>query len=229
MTVRGERLFHVRRGYTLVEVMVAAAVGTIVLGSVLSSFMAAQNMLHTAMAESELSLAMRELREKLLFKASPDISGNHYAGLLSCSGLNEGDVRNMNSVEMSGHTVGNTLANESASSIRLLVWQVGGTKMLINERTPNKDAHVKWLWPGSLALVYWSEQEKKWDDVTSMSHLLNYDSRNANGSNIYRLHFDIGIEADVHRRDGTRIVRRERVSVPVLGKIQPMKDNAERY
>ena len=219
MTTVREKPLRGRRGYTLVEVMVSAAIGTLVLGSVLSSFIATQNMLHTAMAESELSLAMREMRDKLLFKASPDISGNHYAGLLSCTGLNEGDVRSMNSVEMSGHTVGTTLANESTSSIRLLVWQVGTTKMLINERTPNKDAHVRWLWPGSLALA----------DCTSMSDLLGYDSRNANGSNIYRLHFDIGIEANVHRRDGTRIVRRERVSVPVLGKIQPMKDSSDRY
>ena len=219
MTACRELMSRGRRGFTMVETMVAGAIGVIVLASIASSFMAAQNMLHTAMAESELSLAMREMRDKLLFKASPDISGNHYAGLLSCSGLNENDVRSLNSVEMSGHTVGTTLADESASSVRLLVWQVGSKKMLINERTPNKDAHVRWLWPGSLALA----------DCTSMSDILGYDSRNSNGSNIYRLHFDIGIEADVHRRDGTRIVRRERVSVPVLGKIQPMKDASERY
>ena len=219
MTAWRELASRGRRGFTMVETMVAGAIGVIVLAAIASSFMAAQNMLHTAMAESELSLAMREMREKLLFKASPDISGNHYAGLLSCSGLNENDVRSHNSVEMSGHTIGSTLANESASSVRLLVWQVGGKNMLINERTPNKDAHVNWLWPGSLALT----------DCTSISDILNYDSRNANGSNIYRLYFDIGIEADVHRRDGTRIVRRERVSVPVLGKIQPMKDASDRY
>ena len=69
-----EPAFRCRGGFTLAETMVAAAVGTLVLGVVLSSFIAAQRMLHTAMAESELSLAMREMRDKLLFKASPDIS-----------------------------------------------------------------------------------------------------------------------------------------------------------
>ena len=203
-----------RRGFTMVETMVVTAIGAVILLAMGSSFMTAQRMLHTAMAESELSLAMREMRDKLLFKASPDISGNHYGGLLSGSGLNESEARNRNSVEMSGHTVGATLSNTNSSSLRLLVWSVGGAWMLINERTPNKDAHVRWLWPGSLALA----------DCTAMSDILGCDARNANGSNIYRLYFDIGLVADVHRRDGSHIVRRERVSAPVLGKLQPMRD-----
>jgi len=223
MSAVRETLRRVRGGFTLVETMVAAGIGVIVLTAVLSSFMAAQNMLHTAMAESELSLAMREMRDKLLFKASPDIAGSHYAGLLSGVNMNEGDVRSYSSVEMGGHTVGSSLGNTSDSSIRLLVWQVGDKKMLINERTPNKDDHVRWLWPGSLAL-----QEDDEGSLT-MSDLLSYVARNLNGSNVYRLYFDIGIEADVHHRDGTRIVRRERVSVPVLGKLQPLKDAAGRY
>ena len=214
-----EMLRRGRGGFTLGETMVAVGIGAIVLTAVLSSFMAAQNMLHTAMAESELSLAMREMRDKLLFKVSPDIAGRHYAGLLSGVDMNEGDVRNYNSVEMGGHTVGSSLDSTSDSSVRLRVWQVGDKKMLINERTPNKDDHVRWLWPGCLAL----------SGCASMSDLLSYDARNLNGSNVYRLYLDIGIEADVHRRDGSRIVRRERVSVPVLGKLQPLKDAAGRY
>ena len=121
---------------------------------------------------------------------------------------------------MSGHTVGATLGNTADSSVRLLVWQVGDRKMLINERTPDKDSHVRWLWPGALALA---------EDCTVMSDILSYDARNLNGSNIYRLHFDIGLEADVNRLNGDKIVRWERVSVPVLGKIQPMKNAADKY
>ena len=219
MSAPRDILLRSRGGFTLGETMVAVGIGVIVLAAVLSSFMAAQNMLHTAMAESELSLAMREMRDKLLFKVSPDISGSHYAGLLSGVNMNENDVRGYNSVEMNGHTVGSSLSSEANSSVRLLVWTVGGKKMLINERTPNKDAHVRWLWPGSLAL----------SDCNALSDILSFDSRNVNGSNVYRLHFDIALEADVHRRDGSRIVRRERVSVPVFGKIQPMKDLGGRY
>ncbi len=219
MRARHETLRRCRGGFTLVETMIAAGIGVIALTAVLSSFMATQNMLHTAMAESELSLAMRQMRDKLLFMASPDISGNHYGGLLSGSDLNESEVRNYSSVEMNGHTVGSSLGDMADSSMRLLVWTVDGTKMLMNERTPNKDLYAGWLWPGRLALA----------DCTSMSDVLSYSSRNANGSNVYRLHLDIGLEADVLRRDGSRIVRRERVTVPVLGKVQPMRDASGRY
>ena len=220
MTAAVGRTVRGRCGFTLVETMVAASIGVLVLAMVMASFISAQRMLHTAMAESELSLAMRELRDKLLFKASPDISGNHYSGLLSGMSLNESDVKGGTSVEMSGHTVGATLGNTADSSVRLLVWQVGDRKMLINERTPDKDSHVRWLWPGALALA---------EDCTVMSDILSYDARNLNGSNIYRLHFDIGLEADVNRLNGDKIVRWERVSVPVLGKIQPMKNAADKY
>ena len=211
--------YSFRRGFTLVEMMTVTAIGVVVLGAVLSSFMAAQRMLHTAMVESELSLAMREMREKLLFRVSPDVSGNHYGGLLSGSNLNESEVRGMNSVEMAGHTVGSSLASTSDSSVRLLVWTVGDKKMLINERTPDKDGHVRWLWPGSLAL----------SGCDSMADILGYKSRNVNGSNVYRLYLDIGIASDVQMPDGSQIVRKERVSVPVLGKLQPMKDSSGRY
>ncbi len=66
-------------------------------------------------------------------------------------------------------------------------------------------------------------------DIPAMSDILSFGSRNANGSNVYRLDFDICIAADVHRGDGSRIVRRERVSVPVLGKLQPIKNANGRY
>ena len=225
-----------RRGFTMVETMVAAAIGAIALTATASSFMAAQRMLHTAMAESELSLAMREMRDKILFKVSPDISGNHYGGLLSGVGLNEGEVRGYNSVEMNGSTVGSTLGGTADASLRLLVWQVAGEngnwRMMINERTPNKDAHVDWLWAASQSLVSWEDPES---DSVAMSDILDYASRNASGSNIYRLDFNVAMA--VTRRDGSRllrpdgspVVRREKVSVPVLGKLQPMKDARGRY
>ena len=235
-----------RRGFTLVETMIAAAIGVIVLVAVMSSFIAAQSMLHTAMAESELSLGMRELRDKLLFKASPDISGVHYAGLLSGTSLNENEVLGHNSVEVGGSSVGSSLANMASSSVRLLVWPSGnnhsrGWKMLINDHTPNKDAHVHWLWPGSLYLVPWAAEDASdvgdgSDDVTiadllygHANNCYNIFSRNANGTNIHRIDLDVALAAKrkdgsfVVRRDGSLVVRRERISLPVLGKLQPMK------
>ena len=209
----------VRGGFTLVETMIASAIGATVLFVVVSAFMTAQSMLKTAMAESELSLALREMRDKLLFKVSPDVGGQHYAGLLSGRQLNENGAMQRTAVEMEGRKVGSSLSSASDASLRLLVWQQGTKNMLINERTPNKDAHARWLWPGALALA----------DCSGMSDLLDYDAWNANGSKIYRLYFDLAVAADVKRRDGSSIVRRERVTVPLLGKLQPFKDARGRY
>ena len=208
-----------RGGFTLVETMIASAIGATVLFVVVSAFMTAQSMLKTAMAESELSLALREMRDKLLFKVSPDVGGQHYAGLLSGRQLNENGAMQRTAVEMEGRKVGSSLSSASDASLRLLVWQQGTKNMLINERTPNKDAHARWLWPGALALA----------DCSGMSDLLDYDAWNANGSKIYRLYFDLAVAADVKRRDGSSIVRRERVTVPQLGKLQPFKDARGRY
>ncbi|MBO7720861.1 MAG: hypothetical protein J6T01_00475 [Kiritimatiellae bacterium] len=216
MTVARARM---RRGLTFAETMIAGALAAVVLTVVLSVFITAQNMLRTAMAESELSLALREMRDKLLFKVSPDVYGRHYAGLLSGRKLNESEVRGANSVEITGRSVGGTLTSAADASARLLVWTVGTKKMLVNERTPEKDKHLRWLWPGALALA----------ECTGMSDLLGYDSWNSSGSNIYRLYFDIAVAADVNRRDGSPIVRRERVMVPLLGKLQPFKDAGGRY
>ena len=210
-----------RMGFTIVETMIALAIGAVVLVSVGSPFLAVHRMLHATMAEAEMSLAMREMRDKILFKASPDISGRHYAGLLSCTSLNEGEARGFNSVEMGGHTVGSALSDTNAASARLLVWTIDGRKMLINERTPNKDAHARWLWPGVMSLVKRNGTLDNEDDV-SMSDVLGYGARNSNGSNIYRLYLDI--DQKMHCNADWRIVRRERVGIPVLGKLQPMRD-----
>ncbi len=208
-----------RRGFTLIETLIASTIGALALAAVVSVFIIAWSMLSTAMAESELSLALREMRDKLLFKVTPDIGGQHYAGLLSGWQLNENGATQRTSVEMAGRTVGSSLSSTADSSLRLLVETVGKKKMLINERTPNKEAHRGWLWPGALALA----------DCSGMSDLLGYDARNASGSKIYRLYFDLAVAADVKRRDGSSIVRRERVTVPLLGKLQPFKDAQGRY
>ena len=72
-----------RKGFTIGETMVATLILGIVLAAVMTTFLSAQRMLATSMAESELALASRGLREKLLFHAAPAVDGVHYAGMLS--------------------------------------------------------------------------------------------------------------------------------------------------
>ena len=65
-----------RKGFTIGETMVATLILGIVLAAVMTTFLSAQRMLATSMAESELALASRGLREKLLFHAAPAVDVN---------------------------------------------------------------------------------------------------------------------------------------------------------
>ena len=56
-----------KRGFTLSETMVAMLVAGVVLAAVMSTFISAQVMMANAMAESEMALSARSIREKLLF------------------------------------------------------------------------------------------------------------------------------------------------------------------
>lgn len=216
-----------RRGYTLVELMVATAISVIVLVSVFSCFLTAQRMLKISMAESELALASRELREKLLFRTTPTIEGVHCSGLLS--GTNSSAVVDSSGVVlMSSVSFGDSLADMSSQSIRLLVSSssfptaLGGTETryyLVNDHTPNKDAHKAWLWPGRMSLTDVEGGVVGYDKPSTTSPL----------TAVYRLYFDLFLKANVSDNDGSPIIRKERVSVPLFGKVQPMGDQEGGY
>ena len=78
MTTRGPRA-----GFTLLEVMFATAIFSIVAASLATFFIGVQRLSRRAMATAELSVTMRELREKLLFHAQPAGDGVVRSGLLS--------------------------------------------------------------------------------------------------------------------------------------------------
>ena len=74
-----------RAGFTLLEVMFATAIFSIVAASLVTFFIGVQRLSRRATATAELSVAMRELREKLLFHAQPPDDGSVRSGLLSGS------------------------------------------------------------------------------------------------------------------------------------------------
>lgn len=212
-----------KRGLTLVELIICVGAMTIVIAAVGSSFITAQRIMKTAMAESELSLAARQIREKLLFCMTPPINGVHYAGLLS--GTNSGQV-----VESSGiavlrtSAIGNSLADLRDQSMRLLVWneQVvdeDGKRVtryyLINEHTPNKDKYKKWLWPTAVSLA-----------DTTQNQMISYERNTSYADQykgVYRVYLGINLKSNTKNLDGSPILRRERVTLPVFGKIQPFQ------
>lgn len=214
-----------RRGFTLVEMMISTAIGAVVLATVMSAFLTSQRMLRTAMCETELSLAMRELREKLLFRVSPTIGGKTCSGLAGATAVDASGRPTRNSfenqvqqgyVELYAPAVKGTLAQVTQESMRIMGHTVGTKKLVINEHTPDRDRHLGWLWPGRFALA-----------ASSFADVVDYaavNRGNANNPMIYRLYLDLALKADVKDTKGAEIVRRERISIPLLGHFQQMQD-----
>ena len=209
-----------RRGFTLSETMVAMLVAGVVLAAVMTSFISAQVMMANTMAESEMALSARSIREKLLFHVSPTIDGVHYSGMLS--GTNSGWVVETGSgyVLMEMPALGTSLSDIRPQSMRLILGQSGSNRYLFNERTPNKDSHAGWLWPGRIPLV-----------ESSMLDIVSYDSKGSgtstNPADVYRVNLDLSLKVNGPRNNP--VVRRERVVVPLMGRLQPMKDSAGRF
>lgn len=77
-----------RPGFTLIEMMTAVFIFSVVVGGLGSFFLGIQRMMKESYAEAELSLRARALREKLLFHvAPPHVAAGHghtvWSGVLS--------------------------------------------------------------------------------------------------------------------------------------------------
>ena len=201
-----------KSAFTFVETMVATAIAGIVMVAIGSAFVATYRMFRESMAQIELSLATRQLREKLLFRAAPPIDGVTYAGLLSGSSetsvLEGGASPN---IQMSCTGVGTSLANQPSQSMRIMMWGTPPERYLLNERIPNKDAYIDWLRPGKLSLA-----------DTSISDVVGYESVDNTLAGIYCLHLNINMKANVKDSNGNDIIRREHIAIPVFGRTQPV-------
>jgi len=134
-----------RSGFTLVEVMVASTISLIVMLALAGMFMFCQRMFRITMAEAESSLAIREIRDKLLFRAGPGLN----SGLLT--GKAAADAA---SITMDWPTMDLDPANDKPDRIRI-VWRNNG---FFNERLSHTDANLKWFRPsGFLMRQDWTQ------------------------------------------------------------------------
>ena len=134
-----------RSGFTLIETMVASSIATIVLLALVGMFLFCHRMFRLTMAEAESTLAMRELRDKLLFRAGPGLN----SGLLT--GRATADAA---SITMTWPTLDNDAANDKPDRIRI-IWRENN---FFNERLPHTAANLKWFTPsGFLQMQDWSQ------------------------------------------------------------------------
>lgn len=135
---------HDRLGFTLVETMVATSIASIVMFALAGAFLFCQRMFRLTMAEAESTLALRDVRDKLLFRAGPGLS----------SGLLTGKA----SADSASITMNWDDAAEGPDKIRL-VWRTvnGGdsdasTGYFFNERVAHTDANTKWFKPAGFLM-----------------------------------------------------------------------------
>ena len=135
-----------RSGFSLVETLIASSIATIVLGALMCSFVFCYRMFHRSMAEAEASLAIRELRDKLLFHAGPGMNSGLLTGKASADAA---------SITMAWTPLADDSANRKPEKIRL-VWQTGsdGLGNFFNERVPHTTYNQKWFKPGGFLSSY---------------------------------------------------------------------------
>ena len=204
-----------RTGFTIGETMVATLILGIVLAAVMTTFLSAQRMLATSMAESELALASRGLREKLLFHAAPAVDGVHYAGMLSGTNSSWVVETGSHNILMQMGALGTSLSDVRPQSVRIIMGGSSGGWHFVNEHIPNWVQYAGWLWPRNVSLV---------DSL--MSDVVSYETLGTKATDVYRVGIDINL---MTKAGGVSVYRRERVSVPLMGRIQPMKDISGKY
>ena len=129
-----------RSGFTLVETMVASSIAAIAFAAIAATFIFCQRMFRITMAEAEISLKMREIRDKLLFRAGP--------------GLNSGLLTGKASTDSASITMVWDDPTETPESIRL-VWRTDSGKpggYFFNERRPHTAPNISWFKPNEFRL-----------------------------------------------------------------------------
>jgi len=127
-------------GFTLVEAMISTAIAALAFTAIAATFIFCQRMFHLTMAEAEISLKMRDIRDKLLFHAGP--------------GLNSGLLTGKASADNASITMAWDDTTESPDSIRL-VWRTDSGKpggYFFNERRPHTDYNISWFKPNEYRL-----------------------------------------------------------------------------
>ena len=142
-----------RFGFTLVEMMVVVTIFSIVTAALASSFIGGVRLLRATFATAEMSLRVRDLRERLLFYAAPAHDNTVWAGLLS--GTNGTDVLEGNATKILMHCPALKNANGTTANQTIqLIFKDYGTKncRLFSEDRYDEGWPQRWLNPGGMNL-----------------------------------------------------------------------------
>ena len=205
-----------RSGYTLLELLVAISIFSLVAAAIGTSAVACLKLCRTAVVEAELSLRARELREKLLFHVRLPTSTAAYDGLLSAPSTSRVDTVafTYEGEQLPITSIGS--GNRARQSHRLLLTGADDQTYIIDDHAPHNTANERWLRPGGFYLdgdAYTAEQF-----ITTVRET----SRNAlNRAQVY-------IALSARAEDGTILGKREETMiVPFLNSIQTQFDPSQ--
>ena len=134
-----------RSGFTLIETMGASSIAMVVMLALVGMFLFCHRMFRLTMAEAESTLAIRDIRDKLLFRAGPGLN----IGLLT--GKATADAA---SITTDWTAMDTDADNDKPSSIRL-VWRDNG---FFNERQPHTETNLKWFRPSGFLMQHnWTQ------------------------------------------------------------------------
>lgn len=138
-----------RRGFTLLEMLIAVGLVSILATSFMTTTVSCVKMFHGTMAQCELSVRGRELRDKLLFHIRKAENGKTYAGLLSGQNVSVDTV----AVSLEAETIPSslTLERDETQSHRLFVSGQDNKTYAMDDRAPHDAAHQRYLCVGGLS------------------------------------------------------------------------------
>ena len=150
-----------RSGYTLLELLVAISIFSLVAAAIGTSAVACLKLCRTAVVEAELSLRARELREKLLFHVRLPTSTAAYDGLLSAPSTSRVDTVafTYEGEQLPLTSIGS--GNRVRQSHRLLLTGADDQTYIMDDHAPHDTANERWLRPGGFYLdgeAYTAEQ-----------------------------------------------------------------------
>ena len=196
-------------GYTLLELLVAVSIFSLVAAAIGTSAVACLRLCRTAVVEAELSLRARELREKLLFHVRRPTTTAAYDGLLSAPSTSRVDTVAFSYEGEQLPLTSISSGNRARQSHRLFLTGSDDQTYPMDDHAPHNTANERWLRPGGFYLdgeAYTTEQF-----ITTVSET----SRNA----LSRAQVYLVLSAKAE--DGTVLGRREETMiVPFLNSIQ---------
>lgn len=196
-------------GYTLLELLIAVSIFSLVVASIGTSAVACLRLCRTAIVEAEISLRARELREKLLFHVRLPTATTVYDGLLSAPSTSRVDSVAF-TYEGEQLPIGDIPnGNRARQSHRILLAGSGDQTYPMDDHAPHNTANERWLRPGGFYL--------DGDAYTAESFITTVQETSRNA--LSRAQVYIAVTATTS--DGTVLGRREETMiVPFLNSVQ---------